>query len=325
MDISAPIIALKSLWQTRVKKRPIVLSHAINSNCNMSCKFCEYWKENSAEMTFEEIIQLLNEAKSFGIIMYNAWTVEPLLREDLPLILSHAKKIGLITFLITNGLLLEKRAHELNNLDYLSVSVDGLKSYELIRGVDFYKKILPGIVKAKENMKNPILLNCVISGKNLDDIEDLIKLAQELDVKIGFEPLHEFFIIEKSTLHEMGITDIDKYKMTINNIIRMKKDGYPIINSYSYLKMIREKNTNFKCHAADLILNVSADGTIEHCRVERGSLGNVINGLKNMWEKNENMRKQIPLDCQRCLFYGYVENSLLYDMNIDVLRHYKWM
>lgn len=325
MNISASVFALKSFWQTRIKKRPLVLSHAINSNCNMSCKFCEYWKENVAEMTLNEITQLLDEAKDFGILIYNAWTVEPLLREDLPQILHHAKKNKLTTFLITNGLLLEKRVHDLKDLDYLSVSVDGLKSYELIRGINFEKKILPGIIKAKTIMKNPILMNCVISGKNLNDIENLIILAKNLKVKIGFEPLHEFFSIEKDSIDDMKITDINQYKKIINKIIKMKKSGYPIINSYSYLKMIRDKNTNFKCHAADLILNVGADGTIEHCRVERESLGNVKEGLKYSWNKNKNKRNNISLNCQKCLFFGYVENSLLYDMNLDVLRHYEWM
>ena len=54
---------------------------------------------------------------------------EPLLRQALPDILSHAKSLGLITSLITNGRLLAQRAKELTDLDYLSVSVDGIKSY----------------------------------------------------------------------------------------------------------------------------------------------------------------------------------------------------
>jgi hypothetical protein len=37
--------------------------------------------------------------------------------------------------------LLEKRAEDLKDLDYLSVSVDGINSYKEIRGVDFKKKI----------------------------------------------------------------------------------------------------------------------------------------------------------------------------------------
>ncbi len=321
----SPFTAAKAFWQTRIKKRPLVLSHAINSRCNMKCEFCEYWKQSGPEMTLQEITRLLDEAKDFGIMIYNAWTAEPLLREDLPQILQHARELGIVTFLITNGLLLEKRVEDLTELDYLSVSVDGINSYKEIRGVDFKTKILPGIIKAKRSMKNPILMNCVISGRNLDDIEELIRLAAELEVTIAFEPMYEFSGIEKSIWKDIGVRDTDKYRRTVDRIIEMKKEGYPIINSYTYLKMIRDMSTDFKCHAGELILNVTADGTIEHCRVEKEPLGNVKDGLQNVWERSKKKRKQIPENCHKCLFFGYVENSLLYDMNLEVMRHYKWM
>ena len=43
------------------------------------------------------------------------------------------KKLGMITSMVTNGKLLYERAEELGDVDYLSVSVDGIKSYKEIR------------------------------------------------------------------------------------------------------------------------------------------------------------------------------------------------
>jgi hypothetical protein len=37
------------------------------------------------------------------------------------------------------------------------------------------------------------------------------------------------------------------------------------------------------------------------------------------------MRKKIAGGCKGCLFFGYVENSLLYDMVPEVMAHYEWM
>ncbi|WP_214043999.1 radical SAM protein [Methanomethylovorans sp.] len=321
----SPLTAIKAFWQTRIKKRPLVLSHAINSRCNMKCSFCEHWKQNGPEMTLQEITQLLDEAKDFGIMIYNAWTAEPLLRKDLPQILQHARGLGITTFLITNGLLLEKRAKELKDLDYLSISVDGIDHYEEIRGVDFKTKILPGIIEAKRYMKNPILMNCVLSGRNLDDIEELIRLAAELKVTIAFEPMYEFPGIADNVWENIGVRDIEKYHRTVDMIIKMKKEGYPIINSYKYMKMVRDMNTDFRCHAGELILNVTADGTVEHCRVQTEALGNVKEGLRRVWESSREKRERTSLNCHQCLFFGYVENSLLYDMDLEVMRHYKWM
>ncbi|MDW7731867.1 MAG: radical SAM protein [Methanolobus sp.] len=324
MTTFSPVIAAKALWQMRVKKRPFVLSHAINSRCNMKCSFCEYWKEGGPQMELEEIFSLLDEARAFGILAYNAWTVEPLLREDLPEILAHAKDLGMITSLITNGLLLEKRIGDLGHLDYLSVSVDGISSYREIRGIEF-DRILPGIIRAKETLKNPLLLNCVISGKNLDDIEELVQLARDLDVKISFEPMYEFGSIGNDTWDELGIRDPEKYRRAVDRIMEMKKEGYPIINSLTYLKMARDLNTSYSCHANDIILDVAADGSIENCRVYREPIGHIRDGIANVWEATREKRKAMSEECRKCLFFGYVENSLLYDFNIEVMRHYEWM
>ncbi len=320
----SPIIAAKALWQMRIKKRPFVLSHAINSKCNMKCNFCEYWKESGPEMELEEIYKMLDEARDFGILVYNAWTVEPLLRKDLPLILKHAKSIGMRTSLITNGLLLEKRIEELDDLDYLSVSVDGTKSYKEIRGVEF-EKILPGIIKASKLVKNPLLMNCVISGKNLDDIEELIHLAKDIDVKISFEPMYEFGGIGTNIWDEMGIRDADKYRITVNRIIEMKKGGYPIINSLTYLQMVRDLKPDYTCHANQIVLGVAADGSVENCRVHREPIGNISEGIAKVWERTKAERDQKASECQKCLFFGYVENSLLYDFKFEVMKHYDWM
>ncbi|WP_445474286.1 radical SAM protein [Methanococcoides methylutens] len=324
MSKFSPTIAARAIWQMRVRKRPFVLSHAVNSKCNMSCSFCEYWKEQGGEMDLDDIFKMLDDAHSFGIGAYNAWTVEPLLRDDMPQILAYAKKLGMITSLITNGKLLKERINDLDDLDYLSVSVDGTKSYKEIRGIDF-EIILDAIMAVKDKLKNPLLMNCVISGKNLDDIEELVQLAREIDVKISFEPLYEFRGIGDDVWGNMGIRDVEKYRCTIDRIIEMKKDGYPIINSLTYLKMIKELKKGYNCHVNDLILDVTADGSIENCRVHRETLGNVRDGIVNVWKASKERQKALVGNCEGCFFFGYVENSLMYDLNLEVMQHYEWM
>jgi len=319
----SPVLASKALWQLRVRRRPFVLSHGINARCNLKCKFCEYWKEHGSEMGTEEVLDLLDEARAFGIRVYNAWTAEPLLRKDLPEILEHAHAIGIATSLITNGKLLKERIPDLSNLDYLSVSVDGIKTFKELRGIDF-DCVLSGIIAAKE-AGHKILLNCVISGKNLDEIRNLIYLARDLGVWVSFEPIHEFGGIAKEVWDELGIRDVGKYERTIDQIIGLKRSKFPIINSLTYLEMIKKRKPNFRCHAGDLILHVTADGRIENCRVCRTHLGDVRDGIANVWESSRDVRKKAAENCGGCLFFGYVENSLLYEFNREVMAHYEWM
>jgi len=320
-----PKIALKALVQMRVRKRPFVLSHGINARCNLRCPFCEYWRAPGPEMTKEAIFAMLDDARSFGIGVYNAWTAEPLLRRDLPEILGHAKSLGITTSLITNGQLLSKRVGELCNLDYLSVSVDGIKTYREIRGASI-EPVIEGI-KAAQEVGHQVLMNCVVSRKNLSELEALVDLAEELGALISFEPLHETPGVEGGVWKDMGIgkADLPAFRRSVDRLIEMKKEGRPIINSLTYLKMVRERGPDFRCHAPQIVLSVASDGTIMSCRVHKEPLGHVSEGLARVWESSKKRREEIVRECDGCLFFGYVENSLLYDFRPEVIAHYEWM
>lgn len=270
-----------------------------------------------------EIFDMLKAARSFGIGVYNAWTVEPLLRPDLPDILRYAKSLGLITSLITNGRLLVQRAMELSNLDLLSVSLDGIRNYRELRGTDL-QEVLDGIRVVKA-AGHDILINCVISGKNVDELEDLVHLAESLEVWISFEPLHESRGIDDEIWDDIGIRDFRRYEKAVDRLIELKKDGAPIINSRTYLAMIRSLKPRFNCHAGDMILHVASDGSIENCRVHREPLGRISDDLAKVWSSSRKQRKKTARECQGCLFFGYVENSLLYEFIPEVMAHYEWM
>jgi MoaA/NifB/PqqE/SkfB family radical SAM enzyme len=325
MRTFSPRLALKALWQMRAMRRPFVLSHGINARCNLKCRFCEYWSAPGKEMTAPEIFRMLEDAKSFGIGAYNAWTAEPLLRRDLPDILRHAKGLGLITSLVTNGILLKSRVQELADLDYLSVSLDGLGSYKDLRSAD-PDAVIDGIIAARD-AGHEILINCVISSKNLHELDDLVNLARSLGVWISFEPINESPGIEEKVWDELGIRNDVKfeYEQALERLIDLKKNGAPIINSQTYLKMIKSQKADFKCHASDIVLHVSADGTIVNCRVEGAPLGNVSEGIRKVWDSSKEKRINTSKNCRGCLFFGYVENSLLYDFVPEVMAHYEWM
>lgn len=274
-------------------------------------------------MSTPEIFRMLEDAHSFGIGVYNAWTVEPLLRQDLPDVLRYAKSLGLVTSLITNGKLLARRVHDLDDLDYLSVSVDGIDSYKELRGIDL-QDVLCGI-RAAKTAGHEILVNCVISSKNVEELEGLVNLAKEEGVRISFEPINESPGTAKEVWEELGIRDLPDYQKAIDRLIELKKSGAPIINSITYLKMIRSLKPEFRCHASDIIMHVASDGTMECCRSQKAPLGRASDGLLNVWKGSEKKRKKITGECKGCLFFGYVENSLLYDMVPEVMAHYEWM
>ena len=99
------------------------------------------------------------------------------------------------------ALLLESKIDEIaqyiNGAIY--VSLDGLeKTHDTIRGVSgCFKKAIQGITAASK--KVPVIINTTIMAENIHEIEDLVKLAKELDVKISVAVAHEYYETEVST------------------------------------------------------------------------------------------------------------------------------
>ena len=90
-----------------------------------------------------------------------------------------------------------------------------------------------------KHFNNKILINCVINNLNLDEIEELIFLSRELNINISFEPI--CFFEKNNKDNKLYINNNNKkYKEIILKIISLKKRGYPIINSITYLKNILE-------------------------------------------------------------------------------------
>ncbi|WP_316558615.1 radical SAM protein [Methanimicrococcus hongohii] len=357
----------------KVRRRPVTISHSVNSGCNLRCVFCDEWKKNLVERgdldaasdsasgsavdspaagsaissalrdpSFEDVCKIIDLAVDFGIGSYNAWSTEPLLRKDLPEIMKYAKSKGMKTFMITNGTLLKKRIHELEDVDYISVSVDGPTSTREIRGTD-YDVIADGIRYASENgfLNEPLLMNCVISGKNLGEVTDLLRFAKELgNVKMAVEPLYTFKRMGDTDWDDLIIRDEQKpqFVSLMNELIDLKKQGYPLINSKTYLKQIRDGKLIRNCRVDCGILAVDHHNDLYNCRIHNKPLGNVIensvfdesgkiieNGITKVWNQTKKERKEMIRNCEGCQFFGYAELTLMNNYNIESFYGYEWL
>lgn len=344
----------------KIRKRPVTVSHSVNSGCNLRCVFCDEWKKNlgkddfsdssgsdsgsptSRDPSFEDVCKIIDLSVDFGIGSYNAWSTEPLLRKDLPEIMKYAKSKGMKTFMITNGTLLKKRIHELKDVDYISVSVDGPTATRDIRGAD-YETIIEGIRYASEGgfLNEPLLMNCVISGKNLDEVSDLLRFAKDLgNIKMAVEPIYTFKRMDETDWGGLSIRNDqkDRFVSLMNELIDMKKQGYPLINSKTYLKQIRDGKFIRNCRVDRGILAIDHHNNLYNCRIHNNPLGNVLensvfsedgkviqNGILKVWNSSKKERKNMIQNCEGCQFFGYAELTLMNNYNIESFYGYEWL
>lgn len=173
---------------SRARSLPVVILY-VTEGCNLKCVTCSYRKPLPGELSFEEISALAESLKRFGLrhIVYSGG--EPLLRRDFPQICGLYTNTGIKQTLLTNGLLLEKRLPELQNVfSEIIVSIDGADAevHNRIRGVNSFDIILAGIAAAVSAGEN-VSIRTVLQKQNYRALPQFIDMARRAGVnRISF-------------------------------------------------------------------------------------------------------------------------------------------
>ncbi len=170
------------------RKQPLWLLAEVTYRCPLHCAFCynptDYDKHTKNELSTEEWIKALREARKMGAIQLGISGGEPLLRDDIEEIVAEAHKLGYYSNLITSGVgLTEKRiqAFKEGGLDHIQLSMHDIteeinnfitntKTFEL-------KKKVAAMIKGHGY---PMVLNVVIHRYNIGHVDKILEMAEAL-------------------------------------------------------------------------------------------------------------------------------------------------
>jgi heme d1 biosynthesis radical SAM protein NirJ len=126
------ILDPKPIGPKRNPPGPVVIWNLIR-RCNLTCLHCysiSADKDFPGELKTEEVFQVMDDLKAFGVPVLILSGGEPLLRPDIYDIAHRAKAMGFYVGLSSNGTLIDE--HNVDKIaavgfDYVGVSLDGLK------------------------------------------------------------------------------------------------------------------------------------------------------------------------------------------------------
>lgn len=169
---------------------PLWLLAELTYRCPLHCIFCSNpvdFAREEGELSTDEWLRVLKEARALGAVQLGFSGGEPLVRQDLETLVGEATRLGYYSNLITSGVgLTEARIRALKDagLDHIQLSFQDStrelndflshtrtfdlkrRTAELIRGHGF-----------------PMVLNCVIHRLNIDHVDRIIELALEIGVE----------------------------------------------------------------------------------------------------------------------------------------------
>jgi pyrroloquinoline quinone biosynthesis protein E len=136
------------------------------------------------ELTTRQWSQTFTEAADLGVVQVHLSGGEPLVRNDLPELIRHARECDLYTNLITSGTLLnEVKLKEFRDcgLEHIQLSLQDTErgAAELVAGLRSYDKKLE-VARLIKQLGYPLTINVVLHSLNIDRVPELIGQAAEL-------------------------------------------------------------------------------------------------------------------------------------------------
>lgn len=300
------------------RKQPLWLLAEVTYRCPLHCAFCynptDYDKHTKNELSTEEWIKALREARKMGAIQLGISGGEPLLRDDIEEIVAEAHKLGYYSNLITSGVgLTEKRiqAFKAGGLDHIQLSMHDIteeinnfitntKTFEL-------KKKVAAMIKGHGY---PMVLNVVIHRYNIGHVDKILDMAEALGadyVELANTQYYGWSLVNRSQLMPTReqLAEAERMTNAFRERVGNKMKVFFVIPDY-----FSDRPKKCMNGWGEVFMIVTANGDVLPCHSARSlpglSFPNVKeNGLEWAWNESPAFNKYRGMDwlkepCRSC-------------------------
>ena len=169
---------------------PLWLLAEVTYKCPLHCVFCynpiDYTRYGE-ELTTDDWLRVLRQGRELGATQLGFSGGEPLVRDDLEIMVSEARKLGYYSNLITSGVgLNEKRiaAFKEGGLDHIQLSFqDSTRDMNDFLSSTKTFDLKQKVAKLIKKYDYPMVLNCVLHRHNIDHVQQILEMAEAMDAE----------------------------------------------------------------------------------------------------------------------------------------------
>jgi pyrroloquinoline quinone biosynthesis protein E len=155
--------------------------------CPLHCVFCYNpldYATQGAELSTDDWLRVLREGRALGAVQLGLSGGEPLLRDDLEIIVAEAHRLGFYTNLITSGVgLNETRIRGLRQagVDHIQLSFqDSTREMNDFLSSTRTFELKSRVAKLIKDHDYPMVLNVVLHRFNIDHVGQILDMAESL-------------------------------------------------------------------------------------------------------------------------------------------------
>jgi len=295
---------------------PIRMDLALTFRCQNDCVHCySGGPRKSVELTTDEWKKTIERLYELGIFIVDFTGGEPTLREDLPELLLHAQRRGVVTGLVTNGRRLKDREYVDKlvsaGLDFAQITIESHDPsvHDLITKAEgSWKETVQAI---KNVLETPIYLttNTTLNKYNSKDFLETIDFLHESGIEVfgcnsliysGKAPsIAEEFAIDIDTLANLLPRINEKASQLGMKFLWYTPTQYCEMNPVNLGLGVKS------CTAARINMCIGPDGSVYPCQSYFEPLGNILkDGWNDIWNhplaKSLRKREYASSKCREC-------------------------
>ncbi|MFH1876335.1 MAG: radical SAM protein [Candidatus Omnitrophota bacterium] len=313
---AAAIIKAKAF----MKKFPLAVGWALTYHCNRHCLYCRLWDKKNAELTRKEVLTVIDDLKKMGTMMISFTGGEPLLRDDIEEIITHAHNQNIKVKLNSNGALVKEKIEALKNLDILYLSLEGPREvHDAIRGQGSWDEVM-GAISAATNRGIRCAFYTVLTKHNCKHLDSVLAAAQSYHAKVYVQPVEKIAL--GSTYAHMLAPSTTQIHQAIDYLIEQKKKKNPSVgNSRAALKHLRlwPQASTLRCASGRLTCRIEPDGDMLNCSRKKipAKPGNCIrDGVRAAFENLS------ETNCPNCWCASRIEINRILTADIQTALDY---
>ncbi len=297
--------------------RPVCPLILLTELCNARCVHCDIWKNKGKEdsPTVDQWKTVLADLRDWlGPVQVVFTGGEALLKPFTIELVAYAASLGLSAEILTHGYWDDQTKIEklvLARPWKLTISVDGIgESHTAIRRRErFWEKTSATIetamrVRGQNKLKTIIRLKNVIMSQNLEGVCDVARFARQPGMEAFFQPIEQNYNTPEDSKWwehtENWPRDTEKAVRVVEQLIRMKRGGFPIANTYQQLQVMipyfrnpdsfRVSTQSHQAHehkatcSALTMMQIQANGDVTTCTSQK-PVGNIKTApVREIWE-----------------------------------------
>ena len=324
-------------WQNLILRRAALFQCFLylTHRCNLRCLYCNFPFLKTLELTTSQWTDVLDQLAGLGCRRVTFLGGEPLLRPDLPDLLSYARRRGISCVVSTNGLLVPERIKALRPLQTLVISLDAAgPANDEVRGKGVYDAVKAAIGAARQ-AKIPLKINAVLSARTAPELDNLLRFVDDRDLGLTINVVRSG---DSNLWREAGTIkaeDQEIRRLLLDIAARAKRNRRILLSPSSFRYASRWRNYSDdryeageldstdllltkgpKCRAGRSYFSIAPDGTASPCVTTKAKIsgGNVVkDGVEACWRALHEHR------CLVCFSPCLVELNFLFSFNLRVL------